>query len=215
MKGSPITSQAASSKSKGNRAGKASPPRPSGEPSHRPRRSLPSLPRTLPSNRSRGAENLQGMMEMGARPTPLAVPGAKPSPCQRERGQSHTCQIQRLPLQTPPGPKRRNPRALLGERAGDAALARPHRARPGGQGQLQEHRVQGTSWWSRILPLQRLLPDPRASPLSLCGATASHSWERQEEPLGVTALLGMPGGRIPPLTPTRGAVTSWLSSPMP
>lgn len=49
----------------------------------------------------------------------------------------------------------------------------------------------------------------------VCAATASRSWERKEKPLGVTALLGMPGGRILPLTPTPGAVTSWLSSPMP
>lgn len=55
------------------------------------------------------------------------------------------------------------------------------------------------------------LPDPQASP---CGA-ASRSWEREEKPLGITAPPGMPGGRIPPPTPTPGAVTSQLSSPMP
>lgn len=49
---------------------------------------------------------------------------------------------------------------------------------------------------------------------SLPGA-ASRSWEREEKPLGVTAPLGMPGGRIPPLTPTPSSVMSWLSSPMP
>lgn len=84
-------------------------------------------------------------------------------------------------------------------------------------------RAQGTSsrsphswgWQSRILPLQTLLLDPRASPLAVRCHSVTRSWEREEKPLGVTALLGMPGGRIPPLTPTPGAVTSCLSSPMP
>lgn len=89
-------------------------------------------------------------------------------------------------------------------------------------GSIARRGVQGTS---------SMEPSPRAGragsslckpscqihehPHSLCAATASHSWEREEKPLGVTALLGMPGGQIPPLTPTPGAVTSWLSSPMP
>lgn len=107
----------------------------------------------------------------------------------------------------------------------DAALALPHQATPTRQGQRQEHRPP-------LCPGNLFKePSPRAGkaesslckpscqihqhPHSLCGATASHLWEREEKPLGVTALLGMPGGRIPPLTPTPGAVTSWLSSPTP
>ena len=86
MQGPPITSKAASSNLKGNRAGKASPQKPSGKPSQRPRRTRPSLLCSLPSNRSRGTEILQGRTETGAGPTPLAAPGAKPSPCQRRVG---------------------------------------------------------------------------------------------------------------------------------
>lgn len=79
LQGPPITSEAASSKSKANQAGKASPQKPSGKPSRRPRRALP-------SNRSRGAEILRGRMETGAGPSPLAAPSAKPFPCQRRVG---------------------------------------------------------------------------------------------------------------------------------
>lgn len=86
LQGLPITSKAASSKSKGNRAGKASPQIPSGKPSHRPRRTHPSLPHAPPSNRSRGAGILRERMETGAGPTPLANPGAKPCLCQRRTG---------------------------------------------------------------------------------------------------------------------------------
>lgn len=81
-----ITGEAASSKSKGNQAGKASPQKPSGKPSQPSRHARPSLSRVLPSNRSGGAEILRGRVEAGAGPTPLAAPSAKPSPCQRGAG---------------------------------------------------------------------------------------------------------------------------------
>lgn len=225
--GSAITKEAASSKSKGKTARKAPPQKPSSKASQWPRRVQPSLPRALPSNRSRGAEILQGRVETGAGPTPLAAPSAKPSPCQRRAGpKPHVPEVAAAgpnPSTAEEAPVLPCHSSALGATQGRSRrrLSEPLQPAKVTASSITRRGVQGTSstgtlaqdWRSQSLPL-RTNSACRIREQSLPGA-ASRSWEREEKPLGVTAPLGMPGGRIPPPTPTPGLVMSWLSSPMP
>lgn len=165
-------------------------------------------------------------MEMGARPTPLAVPGAKPSPCQKRAGPKP-----HMPNPAAPGPDsstakeaKPNSSVLGASRGCSAGTATPsHSNRPrSAPGASPAAVSREPLQWSphpglaESNPPSAKSPDRSTSISTHCVVPHRHTRGRgRKSPSGVTALLGMPGGQIPPLTPTPGTVTSWLSSPMP
>ena len=120
MRGPAITGQAASSKPKGDRAGKASPQKTQAKSTSRPARSHRTGPEEQKSSR-KGWKR-----ELGQPPCPFPVPN---HPLARDhRGQSHARQSQRLPVQAPPHPKSHQLRAGSLHRRGESPRSAPRAA---------------------------------------------------------------------------------------
>lgn len=222
LQGPPIPSKAASSKSKGNQAGKASPQNPSGKPSQPPRRARPSHP-TGPEEQKSSGEGWK--WEQGQPPWLLPVPNH--SLARGEWGQSRMCQSRWLLVQTPPWPKRHQPsRATARSEQGMqrwhchgeplrpakvSAASITCRGVPGDDDDTSLTGALTQGWRSQILPPQTA--PARSTSIAAHRAAPRHARGRGRK--SPSASPGMPGGRIPPLTPTPAAVTSRLSSPTP
>lgn len=205
------SSKTPSSKSKGDPARKSSP-------SSKPTITMRTSPHALsagPTGPEEQKSSRDGWLEMEAGPTPLATPVPNQS-ARGERGQHCMCQRRWLLVPSRLG-QRGTSQGWM--RHQDGLSKQPQRAKVsagsvtcrGVQGEpLQEEPSPGAAEAEPCLS-ERHPPHPRAFPCS----AASRSWEREEKPLGVTALPAVPGGQFPPPTPTPSALTSWFSSPMP